>query len=80
VFVVRLEFPIVDVIAIVVSWDAFLLKRRVFREVIVIEVRRAIDWGGASALVSFAILGSTVKIGENRNPDEGSNRFISVFA
>ena len=54
------------------------LKRRVSSESIIIEVRRAINWGGASALALFEILGSAVKIGENRNPDEGSNRFISV--
>ena len=54
------------------------LKRRVSSESIIIEVRRAINWGGASTLALFEILGSAVKIGENRNPDEGSNRFISV--
>ncbi len=53
------------------------LKRRVSSESIIIEVRRAINWGGASALALFELLGSAVKIGENRNPDEGSNRFIS---
>ena len=33
----RIIFSLSWVVAIVVSWDAFLLKRRVFREVIVIE-------------------------------------------
>ncbi len=55
------------------------LKRRVSSESIIIEVRCAINWGGASALALVAISGSAVKIGENRNPDEGSNRFISVL-
>ena len=37
VFIGRIIFSLSWVVAVVVSWDAFLLKRRVFREVIVIE-------------------------------------------